>query len=213
MRGIPHPSKARVSCVDGRSSASTSRPGASHRGGRRTQIPDMTDRYSFATVHPSARRRSRMNRSIRAEVNSQQPQCAEPKQDVARQRSRCGLHGPSHNLDGISSGAFAPAPRRRPLHRRGVRCVDDESPRRRPVERPYLGRHRRLRPRPARDHRSQLVPSRSARVASMAMAASGRSSNMACSSAPLRTSPRTPSGPAVTLAERGWPRSSESSPT
>ncbi len=32
---------------------------------------------------------------------------------------------------------------------------------------------------PARDHRFQSVPSRSARVASMAMAASGRSSSMA----------------------------------
>jgi hypothetical protein len=68
-------------------------------------------------------------------------------------------------------------------------------------------------PAPARDHRSQSVPSRSARLASMAMATSGRSSSMACSSAPLRISPRTPSGPAVTLAARGWPRSSESSPT
>ena len=66
---------------------------------------------------------------------------------------------------------------------------------------------------PARDHRFQSVPSRSARHASMAMATSGRSSSMACSSAPLRISPRTPSGPAVTLAARGWPRSSESSPT
>jgi hypothetical protein len=38
--------------------------------------------------------------------------------------------------------------RRRPPHRRGGRCVDDESPRRRPGERPYPGRHRRQRPRP-----------------------------------------------------------------
>jgi hypothetical protein len=98
-----------------------------------------------------------------------------------------------------------PTPSRRPV-------VDHESPRRGranvqtsvpPASTPAF----------ARDHGFQSVASRSARAASMAMAASGRSSRMACSSAPLRISPRTPSGPAVTLAARGWPRSSESSPT
>jgi hypothetical protein len=64
---------ARASCVDGRSSASTSRTGLWRIASRRTanaQIPDVTDRQSLATEYPAARRRSRMNRSIRAEVNS-----------------------------------------------------------------------------------------------------------------------------------------------
>jgi hypothetical protein len=41
-----------------------------HRIAADAQIPDVTDRHSFATEYPAARRRFRMNRSIRAAVNS-----------------------------------------------------------------------------------------------------------------------------------------------
>ena len=62
---------------------------------------------------------------------------------TASVRARTGLRTTST----ASRAGLSPS-RCRPLHRRGGRCVDDESPRRRPGERPYLGRHRRQRPRP-----------------------------------------------------------------
>ena len=127
-------------------------------------------------------------------------------------RFGAGSRGPPHNLDGISSGTL----RTRPLDAgptlswRPMR--DDESSRGGRVN-VHTSVATGVNARARTHHWFQSVASRSARAASMAIAASGRSSSMACSSAPLRISPRTPSGPAVTLAARGWPRSSESSPT
>ena len=127
-------------------------------------------------------------------------------------RFGAGSRGPPHNLDGISSGTL----RTRPLDAgptlswRPMR--DDESSRGGRVN-VHIPVATGVNARARTHHWFQSVASRSARAASMAIAASGRSSSMACSSAPLRISPRTPSGPAVTLAARGWPRSSESSPT
>jgi hypothetical protein len=63
---------------------------------------------------------------------------------TASVRARTGLRTTSTaSLAGLSH----PPSRRRPLHRRGGRCVDDESPPRRPGKRPYLGLHRFQRPR------------------------------------------------------------------
>ena len=56
------------------------------------------------------------------------------------------------------------------------------------------------------------VPRRSARVASIAIAASGRSSRIDLSPAPPMTSPRTPSPSAMTVAARGASRRTASSP-
>ena len=61
---------------------------------------------------------------------------------TASVRARTGLRTTST----ASRAGLSPS-RCRALHRRGGRCVDDESPRRRPGERPCLGRHRRQRPR------------------------------------------------------------------